>query len=241
MKNQVKKILITGSESGLGKSLMETVPNTTGLNRENCKDVLDSDTFYECIVHCAFSRSKRGEDLEGIIKDNILLTKTLLNLNYKKFIFISSIDVYQDEKNLYSASKILCESMVKSHGSNNLIVRCGAMLGPNMKSNSLIKILDKDNITPITLHPKSTFYYILHSDITDFILHSLKNNITGVVDFVSSSQVTLQQVTQALSLDCSFGSYIYSSPIVSNNKTVKVFPQADKQGLDIVIDFSKTL
>ena len=235
------RTLITGCQAGLGKSLLESLPSATGLNRENCKDILDSGDFYESIVHCAFSRSKSGEDLNAIIKDNILLTEKLLNLNYKKFIFISSVDIYSEDKNLYNSSKIFCESMVEAFAANSLIIRCGALIGANMRSNSLTRLLAQNPSPKISLHPESSFYYILHSDVASFIKHSLKNDLTGTIDFVSSSPITLREIGDHYPISGTFGSYLYKSPIVSNKKLQTIFPQVDKSSLAVIKEFTESV
>ena len=234
-------IIITGCDTGLGRYLNHTIPASIGLNRKNSKDILASDISYDCIIHCAFSRGKDGKDIDSIIEDNVLLTQKLLKLNHKKFIFISSVDVYAEEKNLYNSSKILCESMVESCALNSLVIRCGAMLGNNMKSNSLTKLLTKNCLGNMTLHPGSSFYYILYSDIADFINYSLKNDVRGIIDFVSSSPVTLGEIAKNWSLPSSFGTYLYTTPLVSNKKLQTIFPQADKSSLTVIKEFSETL
>ena len=91
------KILITGTTSGLGKYLYENIPNSISLNR---KDTFIDNNF-DVIIHNAFSPQGANKndikDYYKYINDNILLTKKLVDIKPKKFIFISTGDVYRDE------------------------------------------------------------------------------------------------------------------------------------------------
>ena len=64
------------------------------------------------IIHCAFN-SKRN--IEGALyyEDNILLTENLIKLNYKKFVYISSIDVKNPSENNYGLMKKIAKALKK--------------------------------------------------------------------------------------------------------------------------------
>ena len=84
------KILITGTTSGLGKYLYENIPNSISLNR---KDTFIDNNF-DVIIHNAFSPQGANKndikDYYKYINDNILLTKKLVDIKPKKFIYIST-------------------------------------------------------------------------------------------------------------------------------------------------------
>ena len=91
------KVLVTGANSGLGKYIASQI-DCAILTRENSKSVLDK--TYDTIIHCAFNSRKNVNDYYEIVRDNIFLTKDLCKVPHNKFVFISSIDVYQEEDNL---------------------------------------------------------------------------------------------------------------------------------------------
>ena len=49
----MKKFLITGIGSGLGKYLLKHIPNSTGLDRNNFNLIKYED--FDNIIHCAFN------------------------------------------------------------------------------------------------------------------------------------------------------------------------------------------
>ena len=73
----MKKYLITGINSGLGKFLHENIPNSDGLHRNNFDEIKDN--YYDVIVNCAFNKELEISNYKQYLNDNILL-----NLNLKK-------------------------------------------------------------------------------------------------------------------------------------------------------------
>ena len=150
----MKNFLITGIGSGLGKYLYNTIPDSLGLDRNNFNFIKHED--YDVIIHCAFNKENIITDHKKYLDDNIFLTQRLKTLNYSKFVYISTVDVYQQNPNMYSIFKQLSETMMDK---NDLILRCPMMLGNTMKPNHVTKI--KDNIESIGLSGESKFNYIL--------------------------------------------------------------------------------
>ena len=134
----MKKILITGVNSGLGNCLNDTFNKESRhykLTRENRHQVIElarQNKDVDTIIHAAFGSQGGYEqvDLHDYFKyvdDNILLTKELLDIPHKRFIYISSLVVYETNYNNYKMTKLYCESMVKNLATNYLILRCPAM------------------------------------------------------------------------------------------------------------------
>ena len=107
------RVLVTGTNSGLGKYIASQI-DCSVLTRDNSESVLKKS--YDTIIHCAFNSRKNVNDYYDIVRDNIFLTKDLCKIEHNKFVFISSIDVYQEEDNLYKISKLMSESIVKKNG-----------------------------------------------------------------------------------------------------------------------------
>ena len=114
----MKKFLITGVKSGLGKFLYENLSNSEGLDRTNFGSIKDKN--FDVIIHCAFNKEISITDHKKYLDDNILLIQKLKQLNYSKFIYISSIDVYQKNPNMYSHFKRFAETLMDT---TDLILR----------------------------------------------------------------------------------------------------------------------
>lgn len=216
------KVLVTGANSGLGKYIASQI-DCAILTRENSKSVLDK--TYDTIIHCAFNSRKNVNDYYEIVRDNIFLTKDLCKVPHNKFVFISSIDVYQEEDNLYKTSKLMAESIVNKMATNSLTLRCSAILGETMRKNNFRKIIE-DVDPKLSLSGESSFNYILQEDILNFLNIAIKINYNGIVDFVSSTNITLKEVSDLLEKKVDFGSYVYRTPELSSESLASVFPPA---------------
>ena len=216
------KVLVTGANSGLGKYIASQI-DCAILTRENSKSVLDK--TYDTIIHCAFNSRKNVNDYYEIVRDNIFLTKDLCKVPHNKFVFISSIDVYQEEDNLYKTSKLMAESIVNKLATNSLTLRCSAILGETMRKNNFRKIIE-DVDPKLSLSGESSFNYILQEDILNFLNIAIKINYNGIVDFVSSTNITLKEVSDLLEKKVDFGSYVYRTPELSSESLASVFPPA---------------
>ena len=240
----MEKILISGASSGLGKYLHENLPSIP-LTRETSK--LDFERLkksgVDLIIHCAANSSKdiTSENIYSYIEDNIELTRKLTNIPHKKFIFISTVDVYPDDGlvhseeevlnlekaiNLYAVSKIISESIIRNNSKNHLILRCCSLLGKYMRKNNLIKILDEEN-PKLSLDPNSEFSYILYSDILEIVKSSLKDQekAKGTFNTVSSGHLKLSEVASLTNKNVTFGKFLYKAARVNNSKILEIFPE----------------
>lgn len=248
------KILITGTDRGLGKHLQEVfsgIPWTRKILATKRKKLQKEGV--DIIIHSAFNSSKsvNSSNLYAYIEDNILLTKELTKIPHKKFIFISSVDVYpKDDKfhneqevidinsvsGIYAITKLISESIVIKNSSNPSILRCSALLGKNARNNSLIKILKSSNPT-LTLSPKSSFNYILHSNVSDFIKLAIKKNLKGIYNLASSKNITLLKISKLLQKKVNFGSHIYNVGHLNNSKAATILPAFKNTSEEIIRTF----
>lgn len=248
--------LITGHKSGLGRYLYEYFGGI-GLPRNMPPDKFEHirREGVDVIIHCA-SQPPRAVTLRSLypfIDDNVLLTERLVGVHHKKFIFISSVDVYpkttgphnEEEDisldlvtNLYAATKLMSESIVAKMCPNYLILRCVSLLGKYSRQNSLIKIAEDENPS-LTLSADSVFNYIRHSQVADFIKHALENNLSGVYNAASSENITLSDVAHVVKKKVRFGSYQYAVGHISNQKISSVFPTFARTSEGIVRQFIK--
>jgi nucleoside-diphosphate-sugar epimerase len=243
----MNKVLVTGCNSGLGKFISDTIPNSIKLNRNNRHELLSDlkQDGVDLIIHCAFGFQGGYENNEitdyfKYIDDNILLTKDLVDIPHKKIVYISSLIVYNPNPINYKFTKLYSESIVETLGSNPLILRCPSMLGKDIKPNNLSKLI-KDPNYQLSLTSTSEFNYILHSDILDFILKAYDDNIIDVVDFVSSDNVTFKEIETILGIQANFGNFDFVTPLVSNQKLISYYPKLNKTSKDVLKQFLNQL
>lgn len=221
------KYLVTGVDSGLGKYLYNKLDDAHGLSRENSNKKLPESV--DTIIHCAFNRSSNVENLYKYIDDNLFLTKRLLELHtFNKFIYISSVDVYNSNQTMYSSFKRYTEAVV-SHYSNIVILRLPVLLGKGMKPNHITRMLSEKN-PKLTLSSLSTFNYILYEDVLSF----LNYYIHGTYDLISSGNVSLGEVAKELNVDVEFGDFVYET---TNNFQCPIY--TGRTSLETIREFTK--
>ncbi len=245
LKKAINKFLITGTSSGLGKYLYNKLGGIS-INREKIQK-----NGAEIIIHCAFNSQQSPKDIEQYFRDNVLLTEELTNMPHKKFIFISSVDVYpknsnrhiEDEiidinnaDNLYAKTKLLSEEVVRKNCPNFLILRCSALLGKDSRKNSLIKIIQDDNPT-LTLSPDSSFNYILHKDVLGFIKLAAEKDLQGIYNLASSDNITLSKVAGLFKRKVNFGNYIYNVGDIDNSKASILLLAFKKTSEEVISQF----
>lgn len=256
LKKVINKFLITGTSSGLGKYLHGNLGGA-GLNRQASekerKDLKKNGA--EVIIHCAFNSEQNPTDVDQYFCDNVFLTEELTSIPHKKFIFISSVDVYpknsakhkEEEildanktENLYAKTKLLSEDLVRRNCPNFLILRCSALLGKDSRGNSLIKII-KQNHPILTLSAKSLFNYVLHKDVLEFMSLAIEKDLQGVYNLASSESISLKGIASLLKKEVNYGNYIYDVGDIDNNKAITYLPAFKRTSKEIVIKFISTL
>ena len=221
----MKDFLITGINSGLGKYLYNNLPNSLGLNRDNF-DLIKKERF-DTIIHCAFNKENIITDHKKYLDDNILLTQRLKKLNYSKFIYISTIDIYQENPTTYSTFKKLSEALLDP---NDLILRCSMMLGDTMKPNHTNKLKNNEKI--IGLSGESVFNYILMEDLVRFFISKDYKKYKGIVDFVSNDLIKLEDIKQHFNSTTKLGDYVYENNLEVQNPIFKLNEKYNKSSFD---------
>lgn len=226
----MKRFLITGINSGLGKYLFNNLPDSFGLDRNNFNLVRYKD--YDTIIHCAFNKENIITNYEKYLEDNIFLTQRLKSLNYKKFVYISTVDVYQENPTMYAHFKRFAETLLDN---NDLILRCSMMLGDTMKPNHTHKL--KNNDESIGLSGESVFNYILMKDLAEFFISEDYKQHNGVVDFVSNDLVKLEDVKKYFNSTTKLGEHVYQNSLDFVNPIFTLNQKYNKSSLDNLIEY----
>jgi nucleoside-diphosphate-sugar epimerase len=221
----MKQFLVTGVSGGLGKYLFDNLPDCSGLHRTNFDEV--SSESYDTIIHCAYNKENIITDYKQYIEDNIFLLQKVKKIKHKKFVYISSIDVYNEQKNNYSLFKMFAESLLNS---DDLILRLSCLLGKTSKPNHVSKIMS--NVEHISLEENSTFNYTLYSELLSFFSEKLHINKIGICDFVANDFVYLKDVISFAKSDTKTGQYCYNSKYQFVNPIYLDHPEYNKSSLE---------
>lgn len=245
--------LTTGNKSGIGRYIYENLGGV-GLDRSTSINEIENikNKGVDVIIHCAFNSLKviTNQNVYDYIQDNLFLTKEIISSPHKKFIYISSVDVYpkdgkkhfEDEiidvnsiKSIYAITKLISESFVSKFCKNYLIIRPTAFLGKYSRSNSLIRILEKD--CKLSLSANSRFNYILYSDVFNFIKYSIENDLKGIYNISSRENITLKEVVSLLDKKVKFGEYFYDVGIIDNQKIASLYPVFRNTSKEVILRF----
>lgn len=251
-----KTYLITGCASGLGHTIHMQLGGV-GLRREMSLDdpLIAEQGPFDAIVHCAFNSAKHitQESAFAYFDDNVLLTKRLTAIPHKKFIYISTLDIYprlgrpiqEDDPldlsgltGLYAASKLFSEACVRELTKNHLILRPSALLGTHMRANTTYRCLCEPH-TQVFLSADSRYNYVLNTDIAEFVANGIKEDLCGVFNLASTGTVRLGDVAEALELDVRFGDHVYDIGPIDNRRAADVdhrFARESWQTLNLFVD-----
>jgi len=249
------KFLISGTSSGLGKFLFQKF-NSEKYNRKKEINYYFNNN-YKVIIHCAFNKNISYEkDALQLIYDNIFLVQNLINIPHKKFVLISSIDVYEkdnlihkeneklkikSDSSFYSVAKIIQEEIVKKNCNNYLILRPSSMLGKEMRKNTITKILNsaktKKNQS-INLSQNSTLNFVLHEDIYKIIKSEI-NKKSNSYNIVSSNNLIVSNIAKYFKSSISYGNHLHLTPKVSNKKIINNYNFLNKSSLENLKYFYK--
>jgi len=185
------KVLVSGTKSGLGRFIHERIGGA-GVTRDTVIVHCAHQPLHHAIVDFAFSR-------------NVELTTRLAALPHKKFIFISSVDVYRGTPN--GKCKRVCEHIVHKLP-NYLILRVSLILGKFQRPNTVTKIRN-GLIEETTLSGDSKFFYIYNKEILEFIKQGIKEDLQGTHRIGTNDSVKLEDLAKFYNSPVKFGDYIY--------------------------------
>jgi nucleoside-diphosphate-sugar epimerase len=233
------KLLVTGTESGLGAAVHRALGGAPFTRASRLADV-EAAAPYDAIIHCAFGSQKlvTPATAYAYLDDNLLLTERLIAIPHRKFVFISSIDIYplprqgakeDDDDDLarlsgpYPFVKQFGDALVRARCPNHLILRPTSLLGPAMRPSTTLRVLTEKN-PRVFLQPDSRFNFVLHDDIAAFIARALAESIAGVFNLASTGSVRLGDMAERLGLSVAFGDHVYDAGEVSNAKIAAIEP-----------------
>ncbi len=160
-----------------GKSyLVAEVDNYRELQGESCDLLINADGNSKKYL----ARERPREDFQLSVES---VLSSLLDFNYHRYVYISSVDVYSghtqpegsredsageaDQISHYGFHKHLGELLVKHYAPHWLIVRMGGVLGEGLKKNPVFDLLHN---RPLRVDERSRYQYLLTDQVAEIVL-----------------------------------------------------------------------
>ena len=218
-----RSVLVTGTNSGLGKFIHERIPTSIPLTRDNRDDILVGQK-YDIIIHSAYnSLNVDFTDLNlKYVDDNLLLTSDLINLCDGCFVYVSSIDSVNKIESSYALFKKISEELIKSKIENHFIIRPSHLIqgGDFDKIPGSIKKIINDE--PISLTENSKFNLVSYQDILSYIVKKIKNEIEDKeINLVNSESIMVSEVIGILEKNIGYGKFEYIPTIPKESHKVE--------------------
>jgi len=209
------------------------------------------------IIHCAWKPPPRttADRLYPYLADTLLLTQDLLAVPHRKFVFISTNEVYPPGPGLrreedpievdavrgtYATTKLMAEALIRQCSPNHLILRSAGLLGPYARKNAIRRILE-DDPCQLTLAAESRLNYMLHADVGEFLRLAVDRDLEGVYNMASAEGVSLGEVADMFGKRVLFGAYRYPMSELDNTKIAAIFPAFRKTSRTVIQQFAATL
>lgn len=215
---------VTGTSSGLGRGLMRIL-DAVPISRIKLKTY--KNYKFDTLIHSGFERYEKTKNPIDYQQRALKLAKILLDLNFKKFVFISSIECNDfGIATPYSEAKKLIEDLIISSTNNYQILRLPSLYGKEMKLNQIYRIATERK-PKLTLSGESTFSLIQYEDVAEFIR---AKNDSPSTQTIFSECLSLNEIAKYFSKSPIWGTYEYKTitpdgvkPIYSKEETFEKY------------------
>jgi nucleoside-diphosphate-sugar epimerase len=218
----------------------------------DCIDLDNYDVFkgsdYDILINTA-GNSKKYLSNERPVEDFRFSLEALLrsffDFSFRKYIYISSIDVYPDHEDPacnredsvmdigkishYGFHKYMGEKMVEHYLSDWLIIRLGGVLGPGLKKNPVFDLI---NDIPLRVHEDSEYQYLSTDSLAELVFGLIEQGSWGeVFNICGEGTVTLREIRSWLKKSSGYHSDNVSRERyeVSNEKIKQLFDMPDSR------------
>lgn len=250
----MQKFLVTGISSGFGKYAHEHLGGW-GISRKTSEREIKKikRKGADVIIHCAANSSRclDRQSFLSYLNDNVFLTKKMLSIPHRKFIFMSTVDLYPRDQSLhnenekiyagevagdYALSKRLSEIMIQKYAANYVILRATSLLGKYARSGNLLKMIRERNPV-LTLSADSEINCVTHQDVLGLIRRLIRSNFQGVLNVSASRNIKFADAAKLIGYNARFGAYRYRVGSVDNRKASRLLPQFKKTSREIISEF----
>lgn len=223
------QVLVTGTSSGLGRALHRAFGASAFERAGGARELARCATVtWDLIVHCATDARKDvpAAELEAYHDSHVELTRRLLDLPHRHFVFVSSHAVYptderawreddplraDDRLSLYGAFKLLTERVVVNRATRPLILRTSSLVGPEGRPNNIMRILRREP-GGVVLSAECPYNLIAYTQIDAFVRESIERRRTGIFNLGAADTRTLGEIARHLGVDVTFGDVRYTAP-----------------------------
>jgi dTDP-4-dehydrorhamnose reductase len=230
------RVLVSGTSSGLGRALQRAF-DAEPVVRSRLEDDLPRfrrDGF-DLVVHCAADARKDFPvaDLPACADSNLTLTGRLLEVPHRLFVHVSSQAVYPDDGgpwredddaqqtvaalSIYGVFKRLAEDAVRRRASRALILRCAALVGPEGRTNNIMRILRREP-GRLFLSGACPYSLIAYSQIEALVREFLAAGVEGTFNVGAADERTLAEIAAHLRAPVTFGEHLYTAPRADQSK-----------------------
>ena len=212
-------IFVLGGDGFLGKGitkiLKEEGKNYKIINKTNYKKYINKkcDILINTSTNSYKYLAKKDYfyDFDNTV---INISNSIKNFKFKKYILISSCEVYNDLSNKkfnsensninpillsnYGLNKFLGELLVKKSCNKWLILRCNGLVGSHMKKNPIYDLL---NNKKLYINPESKFQF-LNTTYVGKVLNKLinKNIINEVFNVSGKNSISINKIAEILKI-----------------------------------------
>lgn len=211
-----KKTALIGHTGFIGSNLKNEYLFKDYYNSKNIKNIENRE--YDLIISCGNSslRWKANQNPEKDLKNIMQFIEHIKKVKTKKFVLISTIDVYENpcdvyedsefgnlEKNPYAKNRLYLENFIKSHFKDYLIIRLPIVYGHNLKKNMIYDALNNHELEKVNTEAQVQVYNV--KNLMKDIFIALKNNIK--ILNIATEPVTTKEIYKEV-----FGLELDNSP-----------------------------
>jgi len=188
------KICIIGHTGFVGQAIYNYFINKHEVYGINSKTKIIPKHKFDVIINCA-GNAKKYLAYENPSKDllnNIAPFNIILQMKFKNFIHISSIDASFTPSNNYAISKLIAEKCSKLYFPNSTILRLGGLIGNNLKKNVIYDITHNKNLY-VSLN--SIFNFISTTEVAKIIEKIIELNIwEKTINISSCKSISVKEI-----------------------------------------------
>jgi len=215
-----KSFIVIGANGLLGKSIVKYLElNKHKVIKINKKNYLKKKNSYADIVINANGNSNKffaNNNPNIDFKKSFLTTfKSIEDFKFKKYIFLSSGDIYATPElskthekncfdfpaNFYGKNKILSEKLIQFYCKKWLIFRLGPVIGKNIKKNAVYNIMNNLHVYD-NIKSKSSF---IDSDSVAKIIYKINKKINNqIFNLSGKGTVSLERIKKMTKSNSTF-------------------------------------
>lgn len=169
------KIAVMGGRGFIGSEICKV------LSKGNVIIPITPDTYsdyfgetFDVFINANGSAKKflaEEQKIEDFFLNVISVYKSLLDFKFKKYIYISTVDI--EGKSTYGFHKSIAEEILRRYCKDLIILRCGTVIGKQMKKGFVYDLIHR---FPLFISEYSRFHLITNTEIANVIRRLLKRD-----------------------------------------------------------------